>query len=106
MRTFLLLVTLMAFVCGCERNKKSASSPGSMQGIFARVAVIPKDTSHEYWKSIHAGANKAKLELASNGILIDIQWQGPLKGDDRDAQIQVVENATARRVNAIVLVPQ
>lgn len=31
------------------------------------VAVIPKGTSHEFWKSIHAGANKAAQELAAQG---------------------------------------
>src|SRR5438552_3742363 len=28
-----------------------------------RVALVPKGTTHEFWKSIHAGANKAAMEL-------------------------------------------
>ena len=32
------------------------------------IAVIPKGTTHEFWKSIHAGAVKAQRELAAEGI--------------------------------------
>ena len=69
------------------------------------IAVIPKGTTHEFWKSINAGAFKARDELAEKGIKVDVIWKGPLKEDDRDHQIQVVENFTSRRVNGIVLAP-
>jgi ribose transport system substrate-binding protein len=69
------------------------------------IAVIPKGTTHEFWKSINAGAFKARDELAQQGIKVNVIWKGPLKEDDRDQQIQTVENFTARRVNGIVLAP-
>lgn len=69
------------------------------------IAVIPKATSHEFWKSIHAGAIKAQRELAERGEKVEIIWQGPLREDNRDQQIQVVENFISRRVNGIVLAP-
>lgn len=69
------------------------------------IAVIPKGTSHEFWKSIHAGAIKAKQELESKGHKVNIIWKGPIREDDRDQQIQVVENFIARRVDGIVLAP-
>src|SRR5689334_2755852 len=69
------------------------------------IAVIPKGTSHEFWKSIHAGAIKAQQELKEKGTRVNIIWKGPLREDDRDQQIQVVENFVARRVNGIVLAP-
>jgi ribose transport system substrate-binding protein len=69
------------------------------------IAVIPKGTSHEFWKSIHAGALKAQQELAQKGTRVNVIWKGPLREDDRDQQIQVVENFVARRVNGIVLAP-
>ncbi|MBK8000787.1 MAG: substrate-binding domain-containing protein [Verrucomicrobia bacterium] len=69
------------------------------------IAVIPKGTTHEFWKSIHAGAFKARNELAEQGIKVDVIWKGPLKEDDRDQQIQTIENFTTRRVNGIVLAP-
>jgi ribose transport system substrate-binding protein len=69
------------------------------------IAVIPKGTTHEYWKSIHAGAVKAQRELAAAGIAVDIIWKGPLKEDDREQQMQVVENFIGRHVDGIVLAP-
>lgn len=69
------------------------------------VAVIPKGTTHEFWKSIHAGAEKARQELLAKGVKVDVIWKGPLKEDDRDQQISMVENFTARHVSGIVLAP-
>jgi ribose transport system substrate-binding protein len=69
------------------------------------IAVIPKGTTHEFWKSIHAGAIKAQRELTGQGTRVEIIWKGPLREDDRDQQIQVVENFMARHVSAIVLAP-
>src|SRR5437588_752248 len=69
------------------------------------IAVIPKGTTHEFWKSINAGAIKAQRELAEKGTKVEIIWKGPLREDDRDQQIQVVENFMARHVSAIVLAP-
>jgi ribose transport system substrate-binding protein len=70
-----------------------------------KIAVIPKGTTHEFWKSIHAGAKKAERELRTQGIDVQIMWKGPLKEDDREQQIQVVENFVAQRVSGIVLAP-
>jgi len=69
------------------------------------IAVIPKGTTHEFWKSINAGAVKAQRELAAQGTKADIIWKGPFREDDRDQQIQVVENFMARRVSGMVLAP-
>lgn len=69
------------------------------------IAVIPKGTTHEFWKSINAGAIKAERELEAQGLNVDVIWKGPLREDDRDQQIQVVENFISRRVSGIVLAP-
>ena len=69
------------------------------------IAVVPKGTTHEFWKSIHAGAVKAEKELTAQGTKVKLFWKGPLREDDRDQQIQVVENFTARNVSGIVLAP-
>src|SRR5271169_5546415 len=70
-----------------------------------QIAVIPKGTTHEYWKSVDAGAVKAQRELAARGIAVSVIWKGPLREDDREQQIQVVENFIGRNVSAIVLAP-
>ncbi len=69
------------------------------------LAVIPKGTTHEFWKSIHAGAVKAEKELVAQGVPVEVIWKGPLREDDRDQQIQVVENFTSRHVSGIALAP-
>jgi ribose transport system substrate-binding protein len=89
----------------------AAASALSLLGAVAAadksytIAVIPKGTTHEFWKSINAGAFKARDELAAQGIKADVIWKGPLKEDDRDQQIQTIENFTTRRVSGIVLAP-
>jgi ribose transport system substrate-binding protein len=64
------------------------------------IAVIPKGTSHVFWQSIHAGAVKAARELD-----VDVIWRGPLREDDRDAQVSEVEGFVSRGVSGIVLAP-
>jgi len=65
-----------------------------------QIAVIPKGMTHEFWKAIHAGAMKAGRETG-----VEVIWKGPHKEDDRQAQIAVVEDMVARRVDGIVLAP-
>jgi len=79
---------------------------GGLYGADAyTIAVIPKGTTHEFWKSINAGAVKAQRELDAQGTKVELIWKGPLREDDRDQQIQVVENFMTRHVSAIVLAP-
>ena len=89
-----LVLAFVSCVCGLSRAEESYT-----------IAVIPKGTTHEFWKSINAGAIKGRDELKEKGIKVEVIWKGPLKEDDRDQQIQAVENFTARRVSGIVLAP-
>jgi ribose transport system substrate-binding protein len=66
-----------------------------------RVMVIPKGTTHVFWKTIHAGALKAAAQLGN----VEVVWQGPQKEDERSQQIQLVQNAIASGVDGIVLAP-
>lgn len=70
-----------------------------------QIAVIPKGTTHEFWKSIHAGALAAAAELKTEGVAVNVIWKGPLREDDREQQVQVVENFVGRGVSGIVLAP-
>jgi len=65
-----------------------------------KIAVIPKGTTHSFWKSVEAGARKAGAELG-----VEILWKGPLKEDDRAQQISVVQQFVSSGVSAIVLAP-
>src|SRR5881227_2889352 len=93
----LLALTLIATAVSCNRSKPA--------GKKLTIAVIPKGTSHEFWKSIHAGANNAARELSTPGAEVEVIWKGPLREDDREQQIQVVEGFASQGVNGIVLAP-
>jgi ribose transport system substrate-binding protein len=80
-------------------NTAGAGSSGEKKKW--RVMVIPKGTTHVFWKSIHAGALKAATELGN----VEVIWQGPQKEDERSQQIQLVQNAIASGVDGIVLAP-
>jgi len=92
----LALGLLLVSACG---------SPEATDSGTLTIAVIPKGTTHEFWKSIHAGAIKAQRELAAQGTVVELIWKGPLKEDDREQQVQVVENFIGRQVDGIVLAP-
>ncbi len=65
-----------------------------------KIAVIPKGTTHIFWKSIEAGARTAAKELG-----VEIIWKGPLKENDRAQQISIVEQFINEGVSGIVLAP-
>ena len=96
MRKLLLVLILLSLVAACTKTtgKKKFT-----------IAVIPKGTTHEFWKSIHAGSNKAASELTAQGTDVEVIWKGPLREDDREQQIQVVEGFAAQGVSGIVLAP-
>lgn len=96
-----LLVCVLLGGCG----PGAPQDAGPLEPAARQIAVIPKGTTHEFWRSIHAGAVKAERELNEQGFPVRVIWQGPLREDDRDTQIQVVENFTARQVSGIVLAP-
>lgn len=100
------LAALTALSAGCGPKPQTATGTASGGGgKTLQIAVIPKGTSHEYWKSIHAGANKAQQELKAKGTNIDILWKGPAREDDRNGQIDVVQTFVAQQVDGMVLAP-
>ena len=95
--------SLVRWLLGCALVYCVAPSFAASKNL--QIAVIPKGTTHEFWKSVHAGAVKAQKELEAQGYKINVIWRGPLREDDRDQQIQVVESFVNRRVDGIALAP-
>jgi ribose transport system substrate-binding protein len=99
-----ILVTALSFtwLLACNSSPKEDQSSGTTitETSKLKIAVIPKGSTHSFWKSIHAGAAKAAQEKG-----VEIIWQGPQKEDDRQMQIQVVQNFISRGVDGIVLAP-
>jgi ribose transport system substrate-binding protein len=94
MKRILILAALLA-AAACGGGKDAAGGAGR-----TTIEVIPKGTTHVYWQSIRAGAEKAGRELG-----VDIIFRGPMREDDRDAQVSEVENAVSRGVSGICLAP-
>lgn len=65
-----------------------------------KIAVIPKGTTHSFWKAVEKGARQAGKDLNA-----EIIWKGALKEDDRAAQIDIVNQFISSGVSAIVLAP-
>src|SRR5687767_2596630 len=95
-KTVLALTVLALSACGGNSGAPAESSTGS--GLT--IAVIPKGTSHAFWQSIRAGAERAGRELG-----VTVIWRGPLREDDRDLQVSEVEGFVSRGVSGIVLAP-
>src|SRR3954451_12011659 len=87
--------TLGLILAGCNRNGGKSADNSSI-----RIAVIPKGTTHEFWKSVEAGAKKAGEELK-----VEIIWKGPLKEDEKNQQIALVEQFVSDGVSGICLAP-
>lgn len=85
---------------GCGSKEPAATGGPSGAPAKLKIAVIPKGTTHEFWKSIHAGAQDAATELGA-----EIVWKGALREDDKDGQIKVVEDFIVQKVSGIVLAP-
>ena len=86
----LLVALVLSFVIGAV----------SAEAAKPRIAVVPKGTTHVFWKSVEAGARAAAADLD-----VEIVWKGPLKENDRGQQIAIVEQFVTEGVSAIVLAP-
>jgi ribose transport system substrate-binding protein len=101
-RSFVLaLATLVLTLPACG---KSQGPRGSQERPY-RIAVIPKGMTHEFWRTIHAGAIRAQRDFAAKGVHVELVWKGPLREDDREQQVQVVESFASQGIDGIVLAP-
>lgn len=92
-----LLIFLFALLLcvSCKRGDQADAGQPAL-----RIAMVPKGTTHEFWKSVHAGAVKASRELG-----VEVVWKGPLREDDLSDQIDIVQSFVAQGVAGIALAP-
>ena len=91
-RSILVLAAAAVLSTACGGGESDDGRP--------TIAVIPKGTTHTFWQSIRAGAERAGQEFD-----VTIIWRGPLREDDRASQISEVEGFITRGVSGIVLAP-
>jgi ribose transport system substrate-binding protein len=92
---------LVAVLGSCTSQQAQEANAEPEKERKLQIAVIPKGSTHYHWRSVQAGAEKAAHELGD----VEIIWQGPQKEDDRQMQIQVMQNMVSRGVDAILLAP-
>ena len=91
------VVALAGLASGCGK--------GSNEPKGFRIAMVPKGSTHEHWKRVHAGADKAAAEFRAAGVPVDVLWKSPIREDDREQQVEVVEGFISQGVNGLVLAP-
>jgi len=64
------------------------------------IAVIPKSTTHLFWRAVEAGAREGAKEAG-----VEMIWKGSLREDDPAQQIQIVQQFVSEGVGGIVLAP-
>lgn len=95
----LLPLALGSSLSACGDSGSTGDAPSS--GKPLRVAVIPKGTSHEFWKAVEKGARAADAALPD----LEIVWKGPQGEGDAGAQIAIVESFLADGFDGICLAP-
>jgi ribose transport system substrate-binding protein len=92
-----VLVTVIG-LAGCQ----SGETPSTRA---LRIAVVPKGSTHEHWLRVKLGAEKAAAELTTPDAPVEVIWKAPLREDDREQQVQVVEGFISQGVSGLVLAP-
>ena len=97
------LVALVIGVVGGRTTVSEAASSGGGSGGAAsgvKVDVIIRANDSAYWQTLLAGA-----EAAATDFGIAVGTFGPTSETDIEGQMQLVENAVSRGVDAIVVAP-
>ncbi|MBO5725243.1 MAG: substrate-binding domain-containing protein [Lentisphaeria bacterium] len=92
---FILLLSAVLMSIGITRKIRSLKR----QNEFT-IAVIPKGTANMWWEVVRKGAADAAKQCK-----VKMLWNGPETENDREKQIQCVEDAITRKSSAIVLGP-
>ncbi len=92
---FLTKIASLSAICMLGLSCDSATKDEKR----TRIVMIPKGTTHLFWKSVETGAQQAAKEHD-----IDLTFIGPQREDDRSQQIDLVTNQ-AQKNDAVVLAP-
>jgi len=101
MRLLAVPAMLVALASACS-DPVPGDGSGSTERAEAklRIAVIPKGTTHVFWKAVEQGAREGGAEAG-----VEVLWKGPLQENDRAQQIQVVQQFITDEVDGLALAP-
>ncbi|HBF22294.1 MAG TPA: sugar ABC transporter substrate-binding protein [Planctomycetes bacterium] len=97
MQLRLLLLPLLCASFSCQEETSSSKQKTVEPPV---IAMIPKGTTHSFWKSVEKGAR-----TAADAHGVELIWKGPLKENDRAQQIQLVQQFLTQRVDGLLLAP-
>lgn len=97
-----LVLLLGSAVASCGESPRDPAPSTAPTPAVKRVAVVPKGTTHEFWKAVQAGAMLGQDDARGS---IAVTYRGPEREDDREQQISLVQNLVSARYDAIVLAP-
>lgn len=73
-------------------------APGAAAGERLKIAVVPKGTTHQFWKTVKAGADAAGAELNA-----EVLWNGPKAETDIQDQVDIIKGFATQGVNGVAL---
>ena len=107
MKRMLFVTLALAMIIGCGGQPDvpdpdggdTAQAPApEAGGAKYRIAVVPKGLTHQFWKTVQAGAQAAGREFQA-----EIIWNGPAKETDVDKQMSIIEDLVNSGINALVM---
>ena len=87
------------YLCVCLAGALTASAQ------TFDIALVTKGDANEYWKTVHAGAIKARQDLTTQGVNVRIEWAAPSSESADAEEARLVNGFVAKRVSGIVLSP-
>ncbi|MCS7004597.1 MAG: substrate-binding domain-containing protein [Cytophagales bacterium] len=65
-----------------------------------RIAIVPKGSSHIFWRGIYSGAQEAASQYN-----VELLWRSPLKEDDIQMQIAQIEHLREEGFHGLIVSP-
>ena len=107
MKRILILCEVLAAAAVAGALLLALPGCGPGKHVDYRIAVVPKGLTHEFWQSIHRGADRAAADLkAEDGLDVEILWDGPSKESDEQEQITIIDQKSSQGIHGLVLAPQ
>jgi ribose transport system substrate-binding protein len=97
---YVLLLSSFLLVTACGNAAATGGAGEHAAAGQKRVVVIPKGTTHVFWKAVEAGAKDAGQQAG-----LDVTFKGPLIESDRTKQKELVQQFIGEGVAGIALAP-
>ena len=97
-----LLAVLCAIgIAGCNSDSTGPWGDSGPAVKKIQIAVVPMATTDVFWTAVHAGALDAAAEVGN----VKIYFTGPLTMNNREGQINIVQDHVNQQVDGIILAP-